>query len=149
MKKRFSKTFQKYSQNKMNRLNFEIAAFIFDDESETGFHWSARTSHQFLVHLCPSWLDDYLQAVQMGVVTNWNIRLQIKTDSKVYGINIRAWGCPYLLVPKPHWFGPAPPHLHSKAQGPLSNWSIVLCDDYLFSKVSVRQGRTFFCNILK
>ena len=37
MKKRFYKTFQKYSQNIMSRLNVEIAAFCFDDESDMGF----------------------------------------------------------------------------------------------------------------
>ena len=143
MKKCFYKTFQKYSQNIMNRLNFEIAAFCFDDESETGFHWSARKSHHFFVQLGPSWLNDCLQGVQIGVVTSWNILLQNRPDSKVHGINKMAWGCPHLLVPKPSWFGPSPPHWRPKAQGPLCGLKHRRVKIYLFSKVSVSQGRIF------
>ena len=105
--------------NIMNRINFEMAAFCSDDESEAGFHWSARTSHNFFVQLGLSWMNDCLQGVRIGVVTSWNILLQIRPDRKVHGINIRAWGWPYLLVPKPSWFGPVPPHWLPKAQGPL------------------------------
>ena len=132
IKKCFNKTFQKYSQNIMNRLNFEMAASCFDDESETGFHWSAGTSHHFFVQLGLSWLNDCLQGVKIGAVTSWNIPLQNIPDSKVHGINIRARGCPHLLVPIPSWFGPAPPHWQPKAQGPLCElkhrlaWRIIL-----------------------
>ena len=38
MKKCFYKKFQNYSQNIMNRLNFEVAAFCAEDESEKDFH---------------------------------------------------------------------------------------------------------------
>ena len=38
MKKCFYKKFQNYSQNILNRLNFEVAAFCAEDESEKEFH---------------------------------------------------------------------------------------------------------------
>ena len=134
------KTFQKYSQTIMNKPNFEMAAFFFDDECETGFHWSARTSHHFFVQLGPSWLNDCLQGVQIGVVTSRNISLKNRPDSKVHGINIRAWGCPHLLVHEPSWFGPAPPHGHPKAQGPLCElkhrhvWRFICSQKFLWAK---------------
>ena len=118
-KKNFYKTFQKYLQNIMNIFNVEMAAFRFDDECETGFHWSARTSYHFFVQLGLSWLNDCLQGVQVGVVTSWNIPLQSWPDSKVHRINIRVWRCPHLLVEDPSRIGPAPPHWQPKAQGPL------------------------------
>ena len=44
------------------------------------------------------------------------------TRYKVHGIKIRAWGRPYLLVPKPSWFGLAPPHWRPKARRTL--WEV-------------------------
>ena len=38
MKKCFYKTSQKYFQIIINKLNFKLAAFCFDDEFETGFN---------------------------------------------------------------------------------------------------------------
>ena len=70
MIKYFYKTFLKFSQNIMNRLNFEMAAFCFEDESETGFHCSARTSHNLFVQLGSSCLNDCLQGVQVVGVTS-------------------------------------------------------------------------------
>ena len=104
----------------MNRLNFEINAFCFEDQSKTGFHRSARTSHHFFVLFGPSWLNDCLQGVQNGLVTSWNILFQRRPDGKVRGTNIRALGCPHFLVSKPCWFGPASPDWQPKAQGRLS-----------------------------
>ena len=80
MKKCLYRTFQMYSQNIMNRLNFEMAAFCFDDESETGFHWSARPLHYVFIHLGLSWLNDCLQEVPLGMVSSWNIPLQNRPD---------------------------------------------------------------------
>ena len=101
MKKCFYKSLQKYSRNTMNRLNFELAAFCFDDESETGFHWSARTSHRFFVQLGPSWLNDRLQRVLIGVITSLNIPLQNKPANKVHGISIRLEGAHKSLSRNP------------------------------------------------
>ena len=144
MKKCFNETFQKCTEVIMNRLSFEMAAFCFDDESEIGFHWSARTSHQFFVQLGPSWLTDCLQEDQIGAVLSWNVPLQNRPDRKVYEINIRAWRCPHLLVPEPSWSGPAPPHWHPRLRTAVWAKASSCMKIYLFSKVSVSQGRTFF-----
>ena len=150
MKKCFYKTFQKYSQNLMNRLNFEIASSCFDGESETCFHWSVWTSHHFNVQLVPSCLNDCLQTLQIGVVRSWNFLLRNRPDSKVQEINIRAWECPHLLVLKHSWFGPAPPHRQPKAQGPMCEvkhrpiWKFHWYQKFLWGKEEL-----FFCNMLE
>ena len=149
MEKCFYKIFYKYSQNIMNRLNFEMAAFCFVDECETGFHWSAWTSHHFFVQLSPRWLNDCTQWVKIWVITSWNITLQSRPDSKVHGINIRAWRCPHLLVPKPSWFGPASPHWQQRLKDRCVSWSVVPYEDCSFWKVSVSQEKAFFCNMFK
>ena len=122
MKKCFYKIFQKYSLNIMNSLNFKTAAFCFDDESLTLFHWSAITSHHFSVQLGPSWLNNCPHGVQIGVVTSWNILLQNRPATKVHGINIRVWGCPYFLVSQTSWFGSAPPHWQPKTEAEASSF---------------------------
>ena len=140
MKKCFYKTLQEFSQNIMSRPNFESAAFCFDEYSETGFHWCARPTHQFSIQLGPSWLNDCLQGVQVGVLTSWNIPFQNIPDSKVHGIYIRAVGCPHLFVPKSSWFGPALPHWQPKAQGPLCEmkhrhvWRFICSQNFLWAK---------------
>ena len=45
MIKCFYKTFQKHSQNIMDKQNFEMAAVCFDDESDTGFLLTKRFYH--------------------------------------------------------------------------------------------------------
>ena len=143
MKKCFYKTFQKYSQKILSGHNFEMAVICFDDESEMGFHWSARPSHHFFVQRGPSWLNDCLQGVQIGVVTSWNISLQNRSDSKVHGINTRRCSCPNFLIPKPSWFGPAPPHLQTKAQGSLCElkqypvWRFIWSQKFLWAKEGI------------
>ena len=144
MKKSFYKTFLKYFQIIMNRLSFKMAAFCFDDVSETGFYWSAWTSHHLFVQLGPSWLNNCFQEVQIGVVTSLIIPLQNRPDSRVHGNNIRAWGCSDLLVPNPSWFGPAPPHWHPKPPGPLCGLKHRLVWWLICSrKVSVSRWRVF------
>ena len=140
MKKCFYKTFQKCSQNEMNRLNFEMAAFCFDDDPETGINWSARTSHHFFVQLGPSWLNDCLQGVQIGVVTSWNIPFQNRPDSKVHGIDIRTWGWPQLLDPK------ASEMILASLLGRIRcvSWSTVLFEDVIVLKSFCKARKNFF-----
>ena len=121
-----------------------MAALYFDDESETGFHWSARTSHHFFVKLGPSWLNDCLQGVEICVVTSWNIPLQNRPNSIVHGINIRAWGC-HICLPRnpPDSVQPRLTDIQSLKDRCVS-WSIILYEDLLVFKSFCESSKKFF-----
>ena len=149
MKKCFYKVFQKYSQNIMNWLNFELTAFCFDDESETGFHWCAWTSHYFFNQLGPSWLNDYLQAVQIGLVISWNITLQRDLIAKSMRLVSGFEGVHICLS----WNPPDSVQLRlTDIQGLKDrcvSWSIVLYEDLFVLKSFCNPRKKFFCNMFK
>ena len=120
-----------------------MAVFCFDDESEMGFHWSARTPHHFFVQLDPSWLNGCLQGFKFGVVTSWTISLQNRLERKVHGIRIRAWVSKFTQ-PDTLLNRSSSASLTSKgsrtAAGPEASSCV---KNYLFSKVCISKGRTF------
>ena len=114
------------------------------DESETGFHWSVRTSHHFFVQLCPIWLIDSLQGFLIRVVTSWNIPLQNRPIAKSMGLISGLEGVHIWLS----WNPPDSVQLRltdvQRRKDRCVSWSMFLYEDLFVLKSFCEPRKNFF-----